>query len=335
MKIAVLGAGAIGGLLAARLAHAGNAVTVIDRGSHLQAIQSNGISIIQPDGQLLVARPEKAVESCELACQHDLIFLALKANLLEDLADEVKALLHPLSTVVTLQNGLPWWYFNKLESDHEGYQFQTLDPSRRLSQAIHVDRIIGSVAFPSAEVISPGVIRHIEGERFPLGELDGECSPRAQIISTLLERAGFKAPVLNDIRSHIWLKLLGNVSFNPISALTHATLEELCTEPTSRALTAAMMSEAKSIGESLGVRFRVSIPQRIQGGERTGNHKTSTLQDVESGRRLEVAALMGSVVELADLVKLPVPTLRMALSLMTLLDKTLHKHNAKLTLQPL
>lgn len=334
MKIAVLGAGAIGGLLATRLAHAGNAVTVIDRGAHLQAIRSNGISIIQPDGQLLVARPEKVVESCELAGPHDLIFLALKANLLEDLADEVKALLHPLSTVVTLQNGLPWWYFNKLEGVHESYQFQTLDTSRRLSKAIHVDRIIGSVAFPSAEIVFPGVIRHIEGERFPLGELDGVCTPRVQIISALLENAGFKAPVLSDIRSHIWLKLLGNVSFNPISALTHATLEELCTEPNSRALTAAMMSEAKSIGESLGVRFRVSIPQRIQGGERTGNHKTSTLQDVESGRRLELAALMGSVVELADLVNLAVPTLRMALSLMTLLDKTLQKHGAKLTLQP-
>jgi 2-dehydropantoate 2-reductase len=335
MKIAVLGAGAIGGLLSAQLIAAGNSVTVIDTGKHLQAIQAEGIRIIQPGGESLLVYPNLCAASCEEAGPHDIIFLAVKANLLEIMADSLGALLHDSSVVVTLQNGLPWWYFYKHGGAYDGYQFRTMDSSRRLAKAITVSQIIGAVAFPSAEVVAPGVIRHIEGYRFPLGELDGSTSPRVKNVGALLSNAGFKAPVLCDIRSHIWLKLLGNVSFNPISALTHATLEDMCTEPRSRELVATMMHEAKLVGERLGVRFYVSVQQRILGGERTGQHKSSTLQDVEAGRRLELAALLGSVVEVADLVSQDVPSLRMALSLLTLLDHNLEKRNSRLALQAL
>jgi 2-dehydropantoate 2-reductase len=335
MNIAILGAGAVGGLLAARLIVSGQSVTVIDRGAHLEKIREDGICLISPDESVIFARPTRVVTSCQEAGQHDLVFLAVKANQLEDLAEELPALFDVNTIVVTLQNGLPWWYFKNLLGPYKDYRFKSIDREGRLVEAISYSRILGSVAFPSGEVIAPGVIRHIEGNRFPIGELDGSITDRATQVSALLNAAELKSTVLRDIRSQIWLKLWGNLSFNPISALTQSTLISLCQEPTTRALAATMMAEAKVVGEKLGVRFRISIYARIDGGERTGEHKTSTLQDIELGRRIEVNALLGAVLELGEMLNVNMPTIKMAYALLKLLDKTLEVKSSKLVLQPI
>ena len=335
MNIAILGVGAVGGLLAARLILSGKSVTVIDRGVHLEKIREDGICLIQPDNTVVFARPTKVAYNCLEAGVHDLVFLAVKANQLEDLAAELPALFHSETIVVTLQNGLPWWYFKHLSGPHKDYRFRSIDRAQELERAISSYRLLGSVAFPSGEVVAPGVIKHIEGNRFPIGELDGSISERAIRISTLLNAANLKSTVLKDIRSQIWLKLWGNLSFNPISALSQATLIAICQESTTRALAVAMMTEAKEVGEKLGVRFRISINKRIDAGERTGEHKTSTLQDIELGRRIEINALLGTVLELAELLHVEVPHIKMAFALLKLLDTTLEVKSAKLCLQAL
>lgn len=335
MKIAILGAGAIGGLLASKLIISGLSVTVIDRGEHLDKIKLNGIRLIQPDLSEISVRPERAVSNCEEAGQHDLIFLCVKANQLEEMDLELPFLFHEKSIVVTMQNGLPWWYFEKLEGQLSHYQFKSIDTEQKLKKCINSNMILGSVAFPSGEVIAPGIIKHIEGYRFPIGELDGTISDRALIVSHLLNMAGFKSSVLRDIRSQIWLKLWGNLSFNPISALTHTTLVKLCEDKDTRELVAEMMSEAKQIGEKLGVRFRISIQHRIEAGASTGEHKTSTLQDIENGRRVEVNALLGSVLELGEILNIKTPNIRMAFTLLKLLDLNLKTQNSKIQLQKL
>lgn len=333
MKIGIVGAGAIGGLLAARLALAGEAVTVIDLGAHLQAVRERGLKLIHPDGRDDIVKNIRAVASCEEAGAQDLVFLSVKAYQIEMLAPQLGKLFNPATALVTTQNGLPWWYFQKFGGAHAGYRLRTCDPNGAIEKHIDAARVVGCVVYPAGELVAPGLVRHLEGDRFPIGELDGRESERAKLISEILVRAGFKSPVLPDIRSEIWLKLWGNMSFNPISALTHATLSDICQEPATRALAAGMMREAQSIAEKLGVTFRVSIDKRIAGAEKVGKHKTSTLQDIEAGRPVEVDALIGSVLELGELTGTPTPCIAAVHALLKLLVKTMHQEKARVVLQ--
>jgi 2-dehydropantoate 2-reductase len=335
MKIAVIGAGAIGGVLAVRLALSGHAVTVVDQGAHLQAIRSNGLKLIRADGTEEVAKDLRAVATCAEAGPQDLVFLALKAYVVEAVAPQMHALFTDDTIVVPIQNGLPWWYFQNFTGPHAGYRLKTADPNGVIEQNIESRRLIGCVVYPAGEIIAPGIVKLLEGDRFPVGELDGVETDRVRNVSQALVGAGLKAPVINDIRSEIWLKLWGNMSFNPISALTHATLVDICQEPATRALAADMMREAQAVAEKLGVSFRVPLEKRIEGATRVGKHKTSTLQDVEAGRPVEVDALIGSMIELGDLTATPTPATRAVYALLKLLVKTMHDERARVVMQSL
>ncbi|MBA2351255.1 MAG: 2-dehydropantoate 2-reductase, partial [Burkholderiales bacterium] len=269
MKIGIVGAGAIGGYMGIKLALAGEDVTLIARGANLEAIRHNGMKLILEDGSEHVAQNVRAA-TLESAGIQDVIILALKAHQVAPIAQALRALFGPDTIVVTTQNGIPWWYFQKHGGEFEGRAIAAVDPEGILSKCIEVERLIGCIVYPAAELIAPGVVRHIEGHRFPVGELDGAESPRVKMISDMFTRAGFKSPVLKDIRSEIWLKLWGNLSFNPVSALTHATLEQICRFPLSRSLAAAMMTEAQTIANRLGITFRVSLEKRIAGAEKVG-----------------------------------------------------------------
>lgn len=335
MKIAVIGAGAIGGILAVRLALSGQTVTVVDQGAHLDAIRRNGLKLVRADGAEELAKDLRAVASCAEAGSQDLVFLALKAYVVEAVAPQMRALFTADTIVVPIQNGLPWWYFQNFKGAHAGYRLKTADPNGVIEQNIESSRIIGCVVYPAGEIIAPGVVKLLEGDRFPLGELDGIETERANNVSQALVATGLKAPVLADIRSEIWLKLWGNMSFNPISALTHATLVDICEEPATRALAADMMREAQAVAEKLGVTFRVPLEKRIDGAAKVGKHKTSTLQDVEAGRPVEVDALIGSVIELGELTATPTPATRAVYALLKLLVKTMHDERARVVMQRL
>jgi 2-dehydropantoate 2-reductase len=334
MKIGIVGAGAIGGLIAVRLALAGQPVTVVDRGAHLDAIRKNGLKLVHADGSEEIATNLKAVASCAEAGEQDLVFLAVKANQIAGLAPQLAAMFNRDTAVIPVQNGLPWWYFQKFNGPHTGYSLRTADPDGVISAHIDPSRIIGCVVYPAGEIVAPGVIKHVEGDRFPIGELDGAETERVKQISEAMTHAGLKAPILTDIRSEIWLKLWGNLSFNPISALTHATLVDVCQDPTTRELAGDMMREAQAIGEKLGATFRVPLEKRIAGAEKVGKHKTSTLQDVEAGRAIEIDALIGSVKELGELTNIATPHIDAVYALMTLLAKTMEAARAKVVLEP-
>jgi 2-dehydropantoate 2-reductase len=323
MKIAVVGAGAIGGLVGARLALAGESVTFIARGANLKALRAQGIKLIDMDGRERFAPEVQATDDCAEAGPQDLVILAVKAHQVEALADQVPQLFGPQTPVVTMQNGIPYWYFHGHGGELQGRSLESVDPGGRVAQRIPPERVIGCVVYPAADLVSAGVVRHSEGDRFPVGELDGSSSERVRSVSACLERAGFKAPVLDDIRSEIWLKLWGNLSFNPISALTHATLVDICRFPPTRELAAAMMTEAQAVAGRLGITFRVPLEKRIAGAERVGAHKTSMLQDVEAGRAPEIEALVGSVVELARLTATPTPHIDAVYALVRLLAQTI------------
>jgi len=322
MHIAVAGAGAIGGLIAAKLALAGNHVTVIDIGPHLAAIKANGLKLEWHDGKIEIAKV-KAVDKPADAGKQDLVVLAVKAHHLEQIAKDIEPLLGPDTMVMTVQNGLPWWYFQKLGGKYDNKKLETLDPTGILAKKIDANRIIGCVVYPAAAVTAPGVIHHVEGDRFPIGELDGNESERVKQIHDMFIKAGLKSRVLKDIRSEIWLKAWGNLSFNPISALTHATLVDICQFPETRHLAAKMMEEAEAIAKKLGVTFRVTIEKRIAGAESVGAHKTSMLQDVEAGRSLETEALIGSVLEMAKLTETSAPAIESVYALVKLLNKVM------------
>jgi 2-dehydropantoate 2-reductase len=308
MRIGIVGAGAIGGYVGAKLSLSGNAVTFIVRGKNLAAIERNGMRLIEA-GEEKAARDVVAQESYERAGAQELVILAVKAHQLAPIADRVGALLGPDTPIVTMQNGIPFWYFHRHGGELEGRHVQSVDPDGSIARRIPAERIIGSVVYPACELIEPGVVRHIEGDRFPVGELDGSTSARVTRVSECFTQAGLKAPVLANIREEIWLKLWGNLTFNPVSALTRSTLVDICRDPLTRELATAMMSEAQTIAGKLGISFRVPIEKRIAGAERVGAHKTSMLQDVEAGRELEIDALLGSVVELARLTATPTPHL--------------------------
>ena len=316
MRIAIVGVGAIGGLLAAKLARAGEAVSVLARGAHLEAIRAHGLKLLDSEGEF-TARVAASSRLADLGPQ-DCIALGVKAHQVADVAADVAAALGPETTILTAQNGLPWWYFHKAGGAHEGRRLESVDPDGRLGALLPAERLIGSVVYPAGEIAAPGVIRHVEGNRFTLGELDGAETPRAAALSEALTRAGFKAPVVADIRTEIWMKLWGNATFNPVSALTSATLAGMCQYPPSRALIAAMMAEVKAVGEAHGIRFRLPIDRRIAAAEAIGEHKTSMLQDVEAGRAPEIEALVGSVIEMGRIAGLECPRLEAVYSLVKL-----------------
>ena len=333
MKVCVVGAGAMGGLVGVKLALAGEDVTVVDIGAQLEAIRKNGLKLIGPDGKEEVARPRQAVSSVSEAGKQDLVVLALKTQHIASVDKALDTMFGAETVLVPVQNGLPWWYFQRHGGPYEGRRLETCDPTGEISAAIDPARIIGCVVYPAGEVVAPGVVKHVEGDRFPLGELDGKETDRVKRVSEVFIKAGLKAPVLNNIRSEIWLKLWGNMSFNPISALTHATLVDICQYPLTRELAAQMMTEAQVIANKLGIEFRVPLEKRIAGAEKVGKHKTSTLQDVEHGRSLELDTIIGSVIELGKLVGVPTPHIDTVFALTKLLDKTLTEERGKLMIQ--
>ena len=333
MKIAIIGAGAIGGYVGAKLALAGNDVTFIVRGANLQAIRDNGIRLICADGTEQQATNVRATDDYAAAGPQDLVILAMKAHQLEAVADDLPALLGPQTPVVTMQNGIPYWYFHKHGGPLAGSRLQSVDPGCTLTDRIAPDRVIGCVVYPASELIAPGVVRHIEGERFPLGELDGSVTERVTRISECFTAAGFKSPVLDNIRSEIWLKLWGNLTFNPISSLAHSTLADICQYPPSRALAASMMREAQAVANKLGIEFRLSLDKRIAGAEKVGHHKTSMLQDIESGRAPEIDALVGSVAELGRLTETPTPHIDTVYALVKLLARSMQAGQGRVRLE--
>ena len=335
MKICVVGAGAIGGLLGARLAVAGEEVTLIARGVHLEAIRARGLEVAMNDGAVVRAADVAATDDMKECGPQDLVVLAVKAHQIAPIAGELPALFGRETVVLTAQNGIPWWYFQRHGGPLDGTVLETLDPGGTIAAAVAPARIIGCIAYPAAEITRPGRIRHIEGTRFPVGELDGSVTDRVRALSATLQGAGFKSPVLEDIRSEIWLKAWGNLSFNPISALTHATLADICRFPPSRDLAARMMTEAQEVAAKLGISFRVSLEKRIAGAERVGRHKTSMLQDAEAGKRLETEALIGAVVELGRLTGTPTPAIDTVCALARLLGHTIEEEQVRVRAEPL
>ncbi|MDA0846597.1 MAG: 2-dehydropantoate 2-reductase [Proteobacteria bacterium] len=326
MKVAVIGVGAIGGLVACKLALAGEDVTCVVRGKNLEAIRERGLKLIMEDGTEHVAKNVRATNNYEEAGPQDIVILAVKAHQVADVAGDLPALLGPKTVVVTMQNGIPYWYFSKHGGPLDGTQVVSVDPTGDVIRKIPADRVLGCVVYPAAELVAPGVILHVEGLRFPVGELDGTLSERATMVSECFTRAGFKAPVLDNIRAEIWLKLWGNLTFNPISALSHSTLEAICRYPLTRDLAANMMTEAQAIANKLGITFRVTLERRIEGAEKVGPHKTSMLQDIEAGRSVEIDALVGAVSELGRLTEIPTPHINSVFALVKLLEKVTQEH---------
>ena len=329
MKIAVIGAGAIGGLVGAKLALAGEDVTFIVRGDNLAAIGARGFRLVASDGTQQVASNVVATDRYDHAGPQDVVVLAMKAHQLEAVASDVPKLFGPETVVVTMQNGIPYWYFHKHGGVLEGTVVRSVDPEGVIGARIPAQRVLGCVVYPASELVAPGVVRHIEGDRFPIGELDGSTSERAQRVSDCFARAGFKSPVLADIRAELWLKLWGNLSFNPISGLAHSTLADICRYPLSRELAAAMMREAQAVAHKLGIEFRVTLEKRIAGAEKVGSHKTSMLQDIEAGRAPEIDALVGAVIELARLTETPTPHIDTVYSLVKLLARTMARQQGR------
>ena len=335
MRFAVVGAGAIGGYLGARLALAGHEVVLIARNRNLEAIRAGGFKLIEEDGRERVARAVRAEPRMADAGPQDAVLLTVKAHQVHELLPDLRALFGPQTMLVTMINGVPWWYFQRLGGPWEGRRLDSVDPGGVLADAIEPERIVGGVVYPAAELVAPGVVRVVEGNRFTLGEPDGSRSERIEALSQAFMAAGFKAPVSRDIRSEIWLKLWGNLSFNPISALTQATLQEICRFPPTRELAARMMTEARAVAEALGVRIRITLEQRIAGAEAVGAHKTSMLQDVQAGRAPELAALVGAVIELGQVVGVPTPTIEAVHAASALLARTLAAGPSRLSPQPL
>lgn len=334
MRIGIVGAGAMGGLLGAGMASSGLEVTLMDTGEHLAAIQRNGLRLIAPDGTETRVQNTRAVARFEEAGPQDVVFLSLKAHQVRDVAGKMAALYTTDTTVVTLQNGIPWWYFQKHGGPYEGRRILALDPDGIIETGIPFPRILGGVAYASGEILEPGVVRHMEGRRFPVGEPDGSESARVRCVVELLSHAGFKSYILKDIRSEIWLKALGNLCFNPLSALTQATLVDICRFPETRALAARMMEEARTAAEKMGIRFRRTIEDRIAGAERVGAHRTSMLQDAAAGRPLETQALLGAVLEITRLTGTPAPVLAAVYACTRLLERTYTRSGARIELTP-
>ncbi|MBA4352545.1 MAG: 2-dehydropantoate 2-reductase [Rhodobacter sp.] len=317
MKICIFGAGAIGGYMAAKLVQAGADVSIVARGPHLAAMQKKGLTLIE-EGRDPVTLPVRATANAADLGPQDYVILTLKAHSVPPVVGAMQPLFGPDTTLVHGVNGVPWWYFHKHGGPLDGTRLASVDPGDVQWNGFGPDRVLGCVVYPAAEVREPGTIHHIEGNRFSLGEPDGSKSDRATALSQALQAAGLKAPVRPRLRDEIWIKLWGNLSFNPISALTHATLDVLCTDPGTRDVARRMMIEAQTIAEKLGVNFPIDVERRIDGGAAVGAHRTSMLQDLTAGRPMEIDALVRSVQELGRLTETPTPTVDTVLALVTL-----------------
>ena len=320
MKICIFGAGAIGGYMGAKLAQAGADVSLVARGPHLKAMRENGLRLIEESGETTV-QVTASDNAADLGPQ-DYVIVTLKAHSVPAVVPHMQPLIGENTTIVSGVNGVPWWYFHKTGGPLEGTRLYTVDPGNAQWDGFGPDRVLGCVVYPAAEVIEPGVVKHIEGNRFSLGEPDGSKSERALALSKALSAAGLKAPVRPKIRDEIWVKLWGNLSFNPISALTHSTLDVLCTDPGTREVARNMMLEAQEIAEKLGVKFPIDVDRRIKGGAEVGAHRTSMLQDLDQGRPMEIDALVGSVKELGMVTETPTPTIDTVLALIALRGRT-------------
>ena len=313
MKICIYGAGAIGGYLGVQFAQAGIDVSLVARGAHLAAMKANGLKLITADGERVV-HPRCTDNPAELGVQ-DFIIITLKAHSITGVLEQMKPLLGPQTRIVTAVNGVPYWYFYKHGGALEGSKLESVDPGGKQWDELGPERAIGCIVYPATEIEAPGVIRHVYGDKFPIGEPSGEITDDVKRLSAAFEQAGLKAPPLDRIRDEIWLKLWGNVCFNPISALTHATLDVICTDPATRALSKAMMLEAQAIAEHFGVKFRVDVERRIEGARKVGAHKTSMLQDLERGRPMEIDPLVTVVQEMGRLTSIPTPAIDGVLAL--------------------
>lgn len=320
MKICVFGAGAIGGYMGVKLAQAGADVSLVARGPHLAAMQQNGLRLIE-EGQEHKVSVSASDTPSDLG-EQDYIIVTLKAHSVPPVVEKMRPLIGKNTTIVSGVNGVPWWYFHKIGGPLEGTRLHSVDPDDAQWNGFGPDNVLGCVVYPAAEVIEPGVIKHIEGNRFSLGEPDGSKSERAIALSQALSAAGLKAPVRPKLRDEIWVKLWGNLSFNPISALTHATLDVLCTDEGTRPIARAMMLEAQEIAEKLGVKFPIDVERRIDGGAAVGTHRTSMLQDLDQGRPMEIDALVASVQELGKITKTPTPIIDTVLGLVRLRART-------------
>ena len=320
MKICVFGAGAIGGYMGVKLAQAGADVSLVARGPHLAAMQQNGLRLIEEEQVQTVS--VTASDTPEDLGEQDYVIITLKAHSVPPVVEKMRPLIGPNTTVVSGVNGVPWWYFHKLGGPLDGTRVHSVDPGDAQWNVFGPDNVLGCVVYPAAEVIEPGVIKHLEGNRFSLGEPDGSKSDRAVALSKALSAAGLKAPVRSKLRDEIWVKLWGNLSFNPISALTHATLDVLCTDQGVRPIARAMMLEAQEIAEKLGVKFPIDVERRIDGGAAVGAHRTSMLQDLDQGRPMEIDALVTSVQELGRITETPTPIIDTVLGLICLRART-------------
>jgi len=316
VRIAIFGAGAIGGLLGARLAAAGADVSLVARGPHLAAMRERGLEL-RAGGKSILTRPRVSDSAAELGPQ-DYVVITLKAHSVAPAIQSMLPMFGPETAVVWGVNGLPWWYFYGLDGPWRDLRLASVDPGNRQWDGIGPERAIGCVVYPAAEVIEPGVIELVEGDRFTLGEPDGGRSARVTRLSEALIAAGFKAPVRPRIRDEIWIKLWGNLSFNPISALTTATLDAIVGDGETRAIARAMMVEAQTIAERLGIRFPITVDKRIEGAGAVGAHKTSMLQDLERGRPIEIGALVDAVRELGAITAVPTPTIDIVAGLLRL-----------------
>ena len=320
MRVAVLGAGAIGAYVGAALARGGTDVHLVARGENLAAMQKDGVKVLSDRGDF-EAKPPATDDPSEIG-PVDVVFLGLKAYSYAGARELLEPLLGPETAVVAAQNGIPWWYFHGLEGPYAGRQIESVDPGGCVTKVIPPERAIGCVVYTGTELEAPGVVRHLEGTRFTIGEPNRTISDRCRAFSEAMIEGGLKCPIEQDVRDEIWVKLMGNVAFNPLSALTRATMEEICKHPDTRTLVSTMMSETLEIAEAVGAHPQISIEKRLRGAEKVGAHKTSTLQDLEAGKPLELAAIIGAVVELADLTGIEAPALRSISAASSLLAQT-------------
>jgi 2-dehydropantoate 2-reductase len=319
VRIVIAGAGAIGGYIGARLARAGADVVLFARGPHLRAMQERGLRVSSPDGDFEV-KPEVAGDLAAIG-PADVVFLGVKAHGLTALAPQLAPLFGPDTVVVSTQNGIPWWYFQGHGGELDGFRLERVDPGGVIASAIEPRRIVGSLAYFSTDVAEPGVIHHTEGNRISFGEPSGTRSDRVKAIAEALIGAGFRCPITTRFRHEVWVKLLGNVAFNPISALTGATLEELVRHPETSRLVREVMAETEAVAAKLGIELPISIEQRMAGAEKAGAHKTSMLQDLEAGRPMELEAVVGAVLELGERLAVPMPATRAVYACARLLDE--------------
>lgn len=332
MRVAVLGAGAIGAYVGASLCRAGVDVHLIARGAHLAALRANGVQVLSPRGDFS-AHPHATDDPAEVG-PVDYVFLGLKAHSYASAGPLLAPLLGPHTAIVAGQNGIPWWYFHKLVGPYEDYRIEAVDPDGATSAVMPRERAIGCVVYPATVIESPGVIRHLEGTRFSIGEPDGSVSRRCTEFSEAMIAGGLKCPVEPRLRDDIWIKLMGNVSLNPISALTRETMVEICRHAGTRRVVAQMMEETLDIAARVGSTPEISIAKRIDGAERVGHHKTSMLQDLEAGKELELEAIVAAVVEMADLTGAPAPILRTVYAATDLLARSVAKRSATPAMAP-